>query len=172
MKKKTKRKKQVTKEMQLLIVHGRVAPLDQGAGLGLFVNPGQDRSHLNINPDLDPHLSIDQGHHLHQSVDQGRHHRQSVDLIHDHRQSIDHGHHQKIDQDPHQSAGPDHGHNHPNAGLDLGLSQCRSVSRGRGHNQCGGPGLYQAHTAAQPLPVLVAVEVLVNRLTLQIVYFL
>lgn len=164
MKKKTKRKKQATKEMQLPIVHGRVAPLDQGAGLGLFVDPGQDRSHLNLNPDLDPHLSIDQGHHLHQSVD----------LIHDHRQSIDHGHHQKIDldQDPHQSAGPDHDHNHPNAGLDLGLSQCRSVSQGRGHNQCEGLGLYQAHTAAQPLPVLVAAEVLVNRLTLQIVYFL
>lgn len=162
--------------MQLLIVHGRVVPLGHGAGLDLFVDQSHDHSHLDKNPDLDlnPHLSIDQGHHLHQSVDQGRHHRQSVDLIHDHSQCIDHGHHQKIDLDqgPHQSAGPDHGHNHPNAGRDLGLSQCRSVSRGRGHNQCGGPGRYQAHTAALPLPVLVAAEVLVNRLTLQILYFL
>lgn len=160
--------------MQLLIVHGRVAPLDHGAGLVLFVDQGHDHSHLDKNPDLDPHLSIDQGHHLQQSIDQGHHHRQSVDLIHDHRQSIDHGHHQKIDldQDPHQSAGPDHGHNQPKAGPDLDLSQCRSVSRGHGHNQCDGPGRYQAHTAAPPLPVLVAVEVLVNRLILQILYFL
>lgn len=158
--------------MQLLIVHGRVAPLDHGAGLVLFVDQGHDHSHLDKNPDLDPHLSIDQGHHLQQSVDQGHHHLQSVDLIHDHRQSIDHGHHQKIDQDPHQSAGPDHGHNQPKAGPDLDLSQCRSVSRGHGHNQCEGPGRYQAHTAAPPLPVLVAAEVLVNRLILQILYFL
>lgn len=172
MKKKTRKKKQVTKEMQLHILHGRVAPLDHGAGLSLFVDQSHDHSHLDKNPDLDlnPHLSIDQGHQLHQSVDQDHH--QSADLIHDHRQSIGHGHHQKIDQDPHQSAGPDHSHNHLNAGPDPGLSQCQSVSRGRGHNQCEGLGRYQVHTAAPPLPVLVAAEVIVNRLTLRILYFL